>query len=324
MLSLDSTTLKYDWTPGTYARQNQNLLEECSALYSKHYGTWSARSDLSGRVRLSARRLRRWFDSENSRIYWARLGSKLVGYATSVHMKTYLGIVSWVTQFVVHEDYRNQGIGTNLLFAVWRLEDHFAWGLLTANPYAVRALEKATQRRCEPDRIKKNKRVLLKHGWTHVPYVDEHMNVDVGNGRSRIHTEFFVDHSDVNDMLQRVTESLSWKLGEIREGWEWFAFTFKDQCRIPLSLEDVTSMLVVSDQITHQAYARMQLNDGHAWARHACRESSQIIDYCQIEKGQTVLDFGCGPGRHAIELAKFGVVVTGVDYNGVFVRKAGA
>ena len=323
MRSLDSKKLKFDWAPGSFAKANRQFIKECSALYSEHYGMWSARSDLSGSVSLSPSRLEKLLDSDSARINWARYESTLVGYVISVHMKTELGFVSWVTQFVVHEDYRNQQVGKNLLYAVWQLKGHFAWGLLTPNPYAVRALEKATQRRCRPDRIQKNKRRLFRLGCMHVPYLEEYMELDVDSDRSRINTDFPVDHSDVPSMLQRVkNDQKPWLLGEIEDGWEWFAFTFSDQTKIRLSLEEVNSMLTASDQITQKAYSMMKLNGEHAWAHHTSRESSQIVDYCQLSRGQKVLDFGCGPGRHAIELAKSGIRVTGVDYNGIFVRKA--
>src|SRR6202012_3675523 len=81
----------------------------------------------------------------------------LVGYAIAIQAKIpKYGVISWVTQLVVHEDHRQRDVGKSLLFAIWNFTDHFAWGLLTANPYAIRALEKATRRRCDPRRIGKN------------------------------------------------------------------------------------------------------------------------------------------------------------------------
>ena len=89
-----------------------------------------------------------------------------------------------------------------------------------------------------------------------------------------------------------------------------------------LTSQELASMLEASDQITRQAYSRMQVNEDHRWARHAPRESGQIMEYCGLKSGHSVLDFGCGAGRHAIELARSGVQVTGVDYVDAFVAKA--
>ncbi len=124
-------------------------------------------------------------------------------------------------------------------------------------------------------------------------------------------------------MLERATTAEKpWHLGKIQEGWEWFAFTFSDQDQIPLSSEEIASMLEASDQVTRQAFARMLLNDDHAWARHTVREAQRIIEYCRIVPGQSVLDFGCGKGRHSIALARSGMRVTGIDYVPGFVAEA--
>ena len=87
-------------------------------------------------------------------------------------------------------------------------------------------------------------------------------------------------------------------------------------------LDRLEECLEASDQITRQAYARMTLDEHHLWARHTSTECRQIIEYCGIHEGHSVLDFGCGAGRHAIELAKSGIRATGVDYAGVLIQKA--
>src|SRR5437867_3497849 len=42
-------------------------------------------------------------------------------------------------------------------------------------------------------------------------------------------------------------------------------------------------------------------------------ETEQIVSLLQLTVGATILDLGCGPGRHALELARRGFHVTGVD-----------
>ena len=323
----DSMKLNFSWVPGQMA--TEDLLRDCACLYSKHYGFWSqSSSTLAGkRVRLSSTRLRNWLNDKDSKIALAYDDAELVGYAIAIQTKEpRYGFISWVIQFVVHEDYRRRNVGKTLLFSIWGFTDHFAWGLLTASPYAVRALEKATRRRCDPARIKKNCRKLYSVGRVHVPYVTEETNIEISSGstgRSRIRTGFCLDHSDLNKTLAQVTtEEKPWRLGPIEEGWEWFAFTFADQEQLRLTSEELNSMLEASDQITVQAYSRMLLNSEHHWAQHACKESCEIVEYCQIKPGQSVLDFGCGIGRHAIRLAKLGARVTGVDYVETFVEKA--
>jgi len=143
--------IQYEWTLGALA--SPEFVTECSSLYSEHYGTWSEGSSRNpGRpIRLSPDQLRQWTNAPDSGIWFARANRELVGYAIAIQTRvTGYGNVSWVTQFVVHREFRNKRIGTTLLFSIWGMTNHFAWGLTTANPYAIRALEKATRRRCNP------------------------------------------------------------------------------------------------------------------------------------------------------------------------------
>lgn len=155
-------------------------IDEFAKFYSEHYGQWSNESGLQGNITLSAKRLTNWLD-ENSLIFYARLNSdnSLIGYAIA-EQKT-IGkddkMIIWVTQFVVHKEYRNQKVGFDLLSFVWGLSHAYAWGLVTANPYAVRALEKATRRRCTPKIIKKNLNDLLLFGENYVNYVNNNTEI---------------------------------------------------------------------------------------------------------------------------------------------------
>ncbi|MHB8968786.1 MAG: class I SAM-dependent methyltransferase [Thermoleophilia bacterium] len=70
----------------------------------------------------------------------------------------------------------------------------------------------------------------------------------------------------------------------------------------------------VSDQATKKAYSRMQINVSHSWAQHAESEVECVIDLCELQDGASVLDLGCGNGRHTFALAERGMNVVGVDY----------
>jgi GNAT superfamily N-acetyltransferase len=148
---------EYEWHLGGFSSNNDKLLDECSSLFSDHYGVWSKESPYrSGeRIRLSKGRIKKWLENPDSALYAARDCGKLVGYAIALRLRIErCGVVSWITQLVVHSDYRNQNVAKNILHSIWGFSDDFAWGLISASPYAVRALEKATRRRCDPARIK--------------------------------------------------------------------------------------------------------------------------------------------------------------------------
>src|ERR1017187_104280 len=315
---------EYSWVHGNLA--SNALLDEMAELYSKHYGTWSALSPTNpGQpIRLSVSRLRAWLTPE-SKIALAQLGDRIVGYAIAVQAKVRdYGVISWITQLVVHEEHRRQDVGKTLLFSIWGFSSHFAWGLITANPFAVRALEKATRRRCASGRIARNRRKLMSLGAEHVPYVTAATPFAVTDTFSRINTQFYLDHSELETMLAAVTtETAPWTLGNISDGWEWLAFTFHDQTEIGLTPEEIGKMLRASDQVAKRAYSRMLLNSAHRWAQHTPEEVTWIIDYCGLAQGHSVLDLGCGNGRHVLELAARGCTATGVDYLEHLTRAAG-
>jgi SAM-dependent methyltransferase len=53
------------------------------------------------------------------------------------------------------------------------------------------------------------------------------------------------------------------------------------------------------------------------------QEVAFIVDVLRLPAGSAILDLYCGYGRHAIELAKRGFLVTGVDANEAFLAIAG-
>jgi 2-polyprenyl-3-methyl-5-hydroxy-6-metoxy-1,4-benzoquinol methylase len=308
--------IEYSWVPGGLI--NKEYVKEFSDLYSNHYGIWSEKSEINpGRnIFLSPERISRWLSSEDSKAATARIEGRLIGYAIAIQIKVPMyGVISWVTQFVVHKDFRNNDIGKTLLFSIWGLSSHYAWGLLSSSPYAIRALEKATRRRCEPKRIKMNYRKLINLGVSNVPYINRDIEVKIKKEVSIIDTKFFVDHSEVGEMIKNVTDNETpWLLGSLEEGWEWFAFTFKDQKQIDLTSDEIEKMIDASDQVTNQAYSRMQLSPSHRWTQHTEKEAELIEKYCNLKQKDSILDLGCGNGRHLFALAKNGFRVCGVDY----------
>lgn len=308
---------EFEWLPGPLVPDN--LIAQLSYLYSSQYGRWSlkAKWNPGEPVKLPPARIKQLLMPDAARLAYASQGGEIIGYAIAIQAKVpEYGVISWVTQLVVHEDHRRNNVGKTLLFAIWTFTDHFCWGLLTANPYAIRALEKATRRRCQPVRISRNRRKLRSFALQYVNYVKEKTVLEVNRELARINTEFSIDHSTLLEMLAAVaTPSVPWLMGPIEEGWEWFAFTFQDQEKIGLSPEEIERMLNSSDQVTRIAYSRMLLSKGHRWAQFGGNEARFIASLPGVSpRTASVLDFGCGTGRHAIELAEMGFEVTGIDY----------
>lgn len=62
----------------------------------------------------------------------------------------------------------------------------------------------------------------------------------------------------------------------------------------------------------------------HAFTKGTAREVEFLVGALDLEAGQRLLDVGCGPGRHALELAAQGIDVTGVDISADFIAIAQA
>ena len=296
-------------------------LSECASLFSNQYGTWSLESDNPGEpIRFSANRLKELISVPDSSVFLAYSHAQLVGHAFLVRkLITGYGVVSWVTQLVVHNEFRRRQIATRLLNASWAYSNDFAWGLVTANPFTVRALEHATSRRCVPRTISSNLAVL-KEAAASVKYVAK-ADFRVDNKRSIVNTKFFIDHSTLPAMLKQAIPPI-WRLGRLGEGEEWLAFTFREQKRKKLTFSELQDICSRSEQILLEAYSRMSLDAQHRWASHTESEIDFILNKLQLQESTNVIDFGCGTGRHSFALAKRGHKVTGIDFIKSFIKAA--
>ena len=304
----------------------ESAVAGCAKLYSEHYGVWGERSPRKGeRVKLSANRLMGWLKGESASLYAAYCEEKLIGYAIALRANLHShGTVSWVTQFVVHTDYRNNGVGSHLLRHIWGMSNDYAWGLITSNPYAVRALEKATRRICDPQYISGNGRVgkLLNFASKKVHYIDAGIERKTDAATAQVNTNFCVDHSNIESKIKTLKDKgIDWKMGALQECWEWFAFTFRKQEPFSLDKAEIEGILKNSEKTIKQAYKRMlgggstvSTDENKPYTRHTDTEVSFIFSECGLRKGSVVFDFGCGNGRHAIKLAAKGAFVRAFDY----------
>jgi|TARA_B110000438_G_C15726613_1_gene612297 SAM-dependent methyltransferase len=62
----------------------------------------------------------------------------------------------------------------------------------------------------------------------------------------------------------------------------------------------------------------------YAFTKGTSREVDRLFEVFDLSAGDRVLDVGCGPGRHALELARRGVQVVGIDISERFVNIAAA
>lgn len=60
----------------------------------------------------------------------------------------------------------------------------------------------------------------------------------------------------------------------------------------------------------------------YSFTKGTAQETTFLLELLDLASGSRLLDVGCGPGRHAIEFAKAGLAVTGVDVSGRFLEIA--
>jgi len=152
--------------------------------------------------------------------------------------------VCWVTQLVVHQDYRERGLATGLLNQLRHYNDDI-YGLMSSHPAACLAAAKAfgSKRICifvvnlmlnmigsintvRLDFIKEHAEEIMKA--SPIRYVKEaklrgslfHPE-DVSGLVSSVDTSFWVDHTEPLEALEWTRDTVDWPLGELHNGHEF-------------------------------------------------------------------------------------------------------
>ena len=312
--------------PGPEAASDPHLVAECLDLYANHYGRWGKGAEKPGeRVRISKEVFLERISDDNVWLACAFKDGHLIGYCVAARSDlAEKRRLAWVSLLVVHQTYRGARIATRLLYSVWQFSDCYAWGLATANPLAVRALETATRRPCRARLITERGPEILRHVREHVSYLPGDVVKDQdGRPRPRVDTKFFLDHQGIPELrVLAAREDRPWALGDVDEGEEWLACTFSDQAPQEIDDERLAELLIGADSIWMQAYEGMTLDEQHTWHAHTDAEVDLVLSVSRPASGAAVLDVGCGDGRHVNALAEARFDVTGVDISEQLIEKA--
>jgi 2-polyprenyl-3-methyl-5-hydroxy-6-metoxy-1,4-benzoquinol methylase len=300
-------------------------MTSCADLFSKHYGRWGAGGLRPGEpITIPPEHVRRLLDSEQAHIVCAFDGSTLAGYSIVLRFDAGDGRrVAWIAQLVVHPTYRQSRVATTLLFSAWQFSDYDVWGLVTANPYAVRALETATRRPCRAKLIVEDGRPILQDLHRYLGYLPADFDSPNKKALPSVDTKFPIDLSELEDMKDKAARaSRPWNLGSIVDGHEWFAATFSSQAPSVARGDYLNELLEGVDAIWVRAYEGMTLDTDHAWHRHGAGEVAWVLGRSGLEPPARVLDAGCGDGRHSLILAQRGFDVRAVDISARLVDRA--
>lgn len=201
------------------------VLQQCSDLFSNHYGIWA---DSKNQIKLNKKQLQRnlLFDDSCHLVLATDTDGQPVGHAfyceynIPSEKKDEMLSIRWITQLVVHEKFRQRSVAKFLLnHACSNMV--FANVICSSHPLAIRAFEKATGHTCNLFQIQKWSTDILKH--CPIPYMK---NV-VSPSHGLMDTRFNADHSFVSQFVNHLNFQGKWHLGlDLPDGHEFFAITF--------------------------------------------------------------------------------------------------
>lgn len=211
---------------------------------------------------MSASRLGEQYLPENSRSTFAQLkiDGILVGHAFASHWNCGDYQVCWVTQLVVHRQYRRDRVATMLLIGIHHETDN-VFGIMSSHPGACKALARACgggQRtpgtswgpqiafanRNNPgipltyfslDFAREHAAEIM--AGSPVSYVrDAQLRGNIFNhdGRSTVSLEcgvdsnFYIDHTETNEAVERLEKAGHWSLGKLPDGHEFLVLFERD------------------------------------------------------------------------------------------------
>lgn len=304
----------YSYSTRHFADLTPEEINECSELYSEHYGIYNNNAPEKKRgknIKLRQQHYERTYASfPTTSISACRTGDgTLVGFAIFIR-----GEIAgqrkfcWVTQLVVHQDHRKRGIGTKLLESAWCFSDYAIRGLATANAVTLRTLENVTWREINKEEIK-NREEEVRQILNAVPYMDNKVIV-VDETYCQIKSEFYPEPEKINVRIQKKYDN---RLGCIQPGNEWLGLIFNEQS-INFDKKRFIDYVLFSEENVFDAYDRMS-QVSQLWNKGAREEVRTILGMCpKLCKDMEILDLGCGTGRHCIEFAKKGFKkVVGID-----------
>lgn len=198
-------------------------------------------------VKLSKSRLRDNYLPNNASCTYVKVTADghLAGNALACRWSCKGKIVCWVTQLVVHHNFRERGLAAGLLNAL-REDGDEVYGVMSSHPAACLAAAKAfgsiksrpsssdssaerltgSINTVSPEFIRDNAEAVMK--TSPISYVrDAKLRgslfdpSDTSGAVSSVDTDFFLDHAEPLEVLAWVRGRINWPLGELHDGHEF-------------------------------------------------------------------------------------------------------
>ncbi|KAB8349620.1 hypothetical protein FH972_023640 [Carpinus fangiana] len=223
----------------------QTVWEEAASLFSSHYGTWGPLAEhnygsfakTGRRVRMSAAKLRDqcWPEKAQENVFVrALVGGAAVGHVFASRWSYRGRTVCWISQLVVHSDFRERRIASTLLAGLRRPSDD-AFGICSSHPAAITAAARAlgvryqgldfTAAKAHAAAVMQSAPIRYVHNASPSGRLFDPTAVEGSFCCANV--GFWVDHDEPLRALNRL--SAEWKFGSLPEGHEFLLFlTFVD------------------------------------------------------------------------------------------------
>jgi hypothetical protein len=204
------------------------IISSAALFFSENYGVWKDRS----RVKMSPARLQRMIlpnDARNQCILAIKDG-KVVGHVFGCRWNHNDRRMCWITQLVVDQQSRRQGIAISMLRKLHEEEQIHIVGILSSHPAAIRAALRAFGHGLEDVDLETTRSTAVgimascPVGYVNTAKVHGSLFDDTVNGScvSSAYTGFYVDHTEPLEALEQVRqEGHMWPFGELPEGNEF-------------------------------------------------------------------------------------------------------
>jgi GNAT superfamily N-acetyltransferase len=217
------------------------ILEACADLFSDHYGVWAPNAASvsrfpkpGSRVKMNSEKLRAQSvsDAERSIVALCYVDDKLRGHVFATVWNSESDLVGWITQLVVHKDFRRRGIATRLMETLKShrlLANVSIVGLASSHPATCSVLAKYAGTRVDLldlSFIKQNAaKVIQNSPVEYVKTAQLHGSLfedDSSSGAvSSVDTRFYVDHEEPLAALKEFKSRGPWLLGDLPDGHEF-------------------------------------------------------------------------------------------------------